>query len=817
MELFALLAFATILILVILTKTSSAEQFRELVKRMDALNRQLQELNKQVRKEEMAAPKPAVVPETRKPDVIVPQVRPETPVPPVTQPANPVREEPVAKPVPVTPVTPPIAKPVAVPQPQVQTPQPQRRPEPAPRKPTFFEKNPDLEKFIGENLINKIGIAILVLGIGFFVKYAISKDWINEIGRTAIGVFCGAILIGLAHKLRKTFTAFSSVLVGGGLAVLYFTIAIAFHQYHIFSQTVAFAIMILITGFSVVLSVSYDRKELAVLAIIGGFASPFMLSTGEGNYKVLFAYITILNLGMLALSYFRKWNILTIVSYVFTFVLYGGWLMKVSWSKTPPYEGALVFATVFYLIFFCMNILNNVKENRKFNALEVIMLLSNTVLYYTAGMFILSRLYDGELQGVFTVIVAVFHFIFCYALYRSKKVDRNLVYLLIGLVLTFVSLAGPVQLHGNQITLFWSAESVLLLWLAQMSGIQLLKRSAVLILSLMLISLAMDWKELYFDNPENFKILLNRGFVTGIVSVAALVSTIFLLRKEPAENMLAGLPVRLMSTLVRIVLIVTLYITLLFELRYQLYHHMAYYGTREIVSGCYNFAFLLALNFYVRKKYLKNISEAVVVISLAALLFYPLFYHVLIVSSRNVYLTTGKISDLAFVFHYIFVALSLILLFVTVRNSRAFRVPELDRLLLWFMSILVIFAASSELDHLIVVANYGPDLPIHTILKQNHKIGFPILWAICSFMLMLLGMRFKRRDLRIVSLTLFLVIILKLFIFDIRGISEGGKIAAFIFLGVILLIVSFLYQKLKKLVLEDDRQAIEKDPEMKPE
>ena len=65
-------------------------------------------------------------------------------------------------------------------------------------------------------------------------------------------------------------------------------------------------------------------------------------------------------------------------------------------------------------------------------------------------------------------------------------------------------------------------------------------------------------------------------------------------------------------------------------------------------------------------------------------------------------------------------------------------------------------------------------------------------------------MRFKRKDCRIISLTLFLIILLKLFIFDIRGISEGGKIAAFISLGVILLIVSFMYQKLKKLILEDD-------------
>ena len=129
------------------------------------------------------------------------------------------------------------------------------------------------------------------------------------------------MLLGVAHKMRKTFVAFSSVLVGGGLAVLYLTIAIAFHDYHIFSQTVAFILMVIITAFAVVLSLGYNRVELAILSILGGFASPFMVSTGEGNYVVLFTYIFILDVGMLVLAYYKKWNLINIVSYVFTVLL----------------------------------------------------------------------------------------------------------------------------------------------------------------------------------------------------------------------------------------------------------------------------------------------------------------------------------------------------------------------------------------------------------------------------------------------------------------------------------------------------------------
>ena len=152
-------------------------------------------------------------------------------------------------------------------------------------KPSFFERHPDMEKFIGENLVNKIGIAILVLAIGFFVKYAIDQNWVGPVGRVSIGILCGAVLVGIAHKMRNSYKSFSSVLAGGGLAVFYFTIALAYHQFKLFDQTTAFIIMIVITAFAVALSLLYNKQELAVTALLGGFLAPFLVSTGNGNYK----------------------------------------------------------------------------------------------------------------------------------------------------------------------------------------------------------------------------------------------------------------------------------------------------------------------------------------------------------------------------------------------------------------------------------------------------------------------------------------------------------------------------------------------------
>jgi len=85
--------------------------------------------------------------------------------------------------------------------------------------PTFSQRNPDIEKFIGENLVSKIGIAVLVLAIGFFVKYSIDQNWIGPVARVANGIAGGAVLILLAHRFRNKYRGFSSVLAGGGIAV----------------------------------------------------------------------------------------------------------------------------------------------------------------------------------------------------------------------------------------------------------------------------------------------------------------------------------------------------------------------------------------------------------------------------------------------------------------------------------------------------------------------------------------------------------------------------------------------------------------------
>lgn len=182
-----------------------------------------------------------------------------------------------------------------------------KQPRPEPRKasdiiPQEISKKKhrpvNYEKFIGENLFGKIGILILVIGMGLFVKYAIDKDWINEVFRTVLGFVVGGGLLLISQKLKKTYRAFQ--LLAGRWCFCYLLChgRNGLSLLRVVHQVTAFVILVVLTILMSVLSAFYNRRELAIIALVGGFISPFLVSNGMGSYFVLFVYVTILNLGM---------------------------------------------------------------------------------------------------------------------------------------------------------------------------------------------------------------------------------------------------------------------------------------------------------------------------------------------------------------------------------------------------------------------------------------------------------------------------------------------------------------------------------------
>ncbi|SDS81026.1 Predicted membrane protein [Mucilaginibacter mallensis] len=669
------------------------------------------------------------------------------------------------------------------------------KPEPVIEEPrlSFFERYPDLEKFIGENLINKIGIAILVLAIGFFVKYAIDNNWVGPAGRVGIGILCGGILIAIAHRLRNSYKAFSSVLVGGGLAIFYFTITLAYHEFHLFDQTVSFIILIVITCFAVALSMLYDKQELAVIALVGGMSSPFMVSNGSANYNALFIYLITLNAGLLVIAYFKSWRVLNITAFGLTVLVLAGIVYTL---PVGAYQISFTYITVLYLMFFLINIAYNIRENKKFITSDFSILLINTALYFSTGLYLLTMMHDEQFRGLFSASIGALNLLFSFVLFRTKRAEINILYLLIGITLTFISLAAPIQLHGHFITLFWAAESVLLYWLYQKSSIKLIRLVSLLIWIAMLLSLMMDWSQLYISQDVRFAIIANKGFITTVFS-AICTWVLYAFASKSHENGPLISP-----AIYNYVAIILLFCSGALEINHQFLNRYPATDLNILYLMLYLPAFVYVFCLITDRFFTTKMSRGVIVGIYAAtitvyLLLTPEFFSL---QSSMFIAHTADTSH--FVAHWIGAIFILLIFYALIKVCRVCFQAYIKPIS-WILSAGIVLFLSLEICLLSNLLFYTKGTTMDHIETVYIKTALPVIWGVLSFALMWLGMRYKIRVLRIISLTLFTITLVKLFVFDIENIPAAGKIAAFFCLGVLLLIISFMYQKVKVIIADD--------------
>ncbi|MBU3677076.1 MAG: DUF2339 domain-containing protein, partial [Chitinophagaceae bacterium] len=533
--------------------------------------------------------------------------------------------------------------------------------------PSFNFNKTNLEQFIGEKLISIIGIAILVLGIFFTVKWAVDKNLISDATKVLIGFGAGAILIAVAHKLSNNFRAFSSILAGGAIAVFYFSVYQSFQAYHLLPQSVAFVAMIFITLLAVALALIYNKIELAMIALIGGFLTPFFVSSGEGNFKILFSYMLILNIGMFLVAYYKKWSLLRFTAYILTVLIYGIWLYDAFSPALKHQKTALLFATLFHITFLASALVYTIRKNLRFGTPEITLLLSNAMTYLVAGLYIYNHIEQGRWNGLFILGLAALYLGIVMMLYRKQGIDKNLLYLLIALVCSFVSLSGPIQLEGNSITLFWAAEGVLLLYIAQKSQLSLLKQAGVLVSILCLISLGIDWKNNYYTvHPEPMRAVLNQAFLTGLVVASAYFVQIQLLKKETDTHWFwHRLPLNFWKNILYGITALVFFLTVYFEVGYQAWIASGVEEARTVMQGSCLFLFIgLALFYYFKKG---NSLSTFMRLMLISLLLMYVYYQSNIQSLRHRAL--GEIMPSVFYhWHYLLPLSALFVCFILVRN-----------------------------------------------------------------------------------------------------------------------------------------------------
>jgi uncharacterized membrane protein len=693
-------------------------------------------------------------------------------------------------------------------------------------KPPKIKSN--IEKFIGENLINKIGIAITVIGVAIGAKYSIDNDLISPLTRIILGYLAGLGLLGFGLKLKKKYESYSAVLVSGAIAIMYFITYSAYSFYDLIPQTMAFVLMVVFTVFTVVAAINYNRQVIAHIGLVGAYAIPFLLSDGSGRVLILFSYMTIINVGILVIAFKKYWEPLHYSSFVLTWFIYFTWYVF-KYQTSEHFGLALTFLSIFFVIFYLTFLANKLLQKEKFEIGDILLLLANSFIFYGIGYAILNNHKTGEqLLGLFTLCNAIVHFIVGAVIYRQKLADRNLFYFVIGLVLVFISIAIPVQLDGNWVTLLWAGEAALLFWIGKANNVPIYEKLSYPIMALAFFSIVHDWSTLYggyYPDSLGTRItpLFNINFLTSLLFIAAFGFINFLHRNKNYSSALdsrKGIS-KFVSYLIPAILLITLYYAFRMEIETywnQLYtdsaltinaegqQHSNYYRNYDLGSfkiiwiTNYSLVFLSILSFVnirkLRNKQLGLINLSLNTLFIAGFLIVGLYAlsqlrESYLEQTLSQYYQRGVFNIGIRYISFAFVALTLVSCYKYIRQE--FIELDLKIAFDFLLYTSVLWIASSELINWMDIAES----------TQEYKIGLSILWGIYSLLLIALGIWKRKKYLRIGAISLFGITLIKLFFYDISDLNTIAKTIVFVLLGILLLIISFLYNKYKKIIFDE--------------
>ena len=689
------------------------------------------------------------------------------------------------------------------------------------KTPPVYRSNSNVEEFVGKNLISLIGIIITVLGVGIGAKYAIDRNLISPTARILIGYAFATVLLAVAFWLKKKYLNFSAVLLSGALAMMYFLTFFAYSFYNLIPQTVAFALMVFFTVFTVGAAINFNRQVIAHIGLVGAYAVPFLLSDNSGRVGVLFSYMTIINFGILLISIVKFWKPLFYSSFAFTWLIYAAWFLS-GYRANEHFALAFGFAVVFFLTFYTTFLIYKLLAKEEFSAEVVALILVNSFVFYGFGYAILDDREGYEsLLGLFTVANSLLNAVVAFIIHRYNSADRKNFYLAAALAVTFITIAVPVQFSGNWVTLIWTAEAAMLFWIGRTRRLSIYEYLSFPLMLLAAVSLLNDWQNA-FSSGAIITPIFNRDFLTSILFAVAFGFITFVNRDktyQPADENIK----RLLDFAAPTVFLFVLYNAFRVEIG-NYFHQLRLadrtgngsvtdYGTLwNSESGLfsiiwqinYSMLFLTVLSF-INIKTIKSAAFGLINLalnSLILLVFLTIGLY-LLGELRESYLMPSDAQIYSRgAFHILIRYVSLGFVTALIYASYSYiRQKIFDELISEFtlgfafdfvFYIAVWWLLSSELINLMNIFGYN----------DSYKLGLSILWGIYSLLLIVLGILQKKKHLRIGAIVLFAFTLIKLFFYDIADLDTISKTVIFVTLGVLLLIISFLYNKYKDLIFE---------------
>lgn len=405
---------------------------------------------------------------------------------------------------------------------------------PIPRKRSFFQDGMSEEKLAG-TWFNRLGILAIMLAVAFFLKWSFDNHLVGELGRIVIGLIVGLVFLGTGEYFqRKKFQIYGQGFTGGGIAILYFSVFAAFSFYHLITQPIAFVLMVLITLTASLLAVRYDSITVGIFGIVGGFATPFLLSTGQSSRFILFTYIAILDAGVLLIAFFKKWPLFNYLTFIFTYFSFILGLFSIYTWNTPRSFDAVSFSylSLFFLIYLGISFTRNIRLQETFLWADISLILLNAVVYFALSYGLLIDFIKGWI-GFWAVFLGLIYLLMGTFIYRRYTGTRNLSLTLLAVAAGFITLAVPLQLDGYWISMVWAVEAVIVFYLNLKINSEKIPLTGFLILALAIISL---FTQPFIITGEETWVFLNKGAVTYLIVILALAMIVWLYDRQARNS-----------------------------------------------------------------------------------------------------------------------------------------------------------------------------------------------------------------------------------------------------------------------------------------
>ncbi len=399
-------------------------------------------------------------------------------------------------------------------------------PPPQPRRKEVGERPPvDLvalarEWLLGGNTVARVGVIVLFFGVAFFLKYAIEQGWLPIEVRLAGAALGGIALVVTGWHLRQRRRNYGLVLQGGGVGIVYLTVFAAVDLYAQIPAPMALMLMVTLVALTSALAVLQDARSLAVLAAVGGFLAPVLVSS-NGNHVVLFSYYLALDLGILAIAWFRAWRELNLVGFLFTFVIGGIWGYR--YYQPEFFTTTEPFLLLFFVLYVAIPVLFARQLPSRYSGYVDGTLIFGVPL--VAFGLQAALVHDQEYGTAISALCAgLFYATLATLLWRKRTEQYRLVTeTFISLAVAFGTLAIPLAVDGRWTGTAWALEGAALVWVGMRQQNRLSRFFGLVIQYAAGIAFLTDIHGSAADTP-----VLNSLYLSALmISLAALFSSYY--------------------------------------------------------------------------------------------------------------------------------------------------------------------------------------------------------------------------------------------------------------------------------------------------